>query len=288
MAYPALPDRRMPYDNDGTVVMQGDNYGLIYGSNLSYPNGAAVLGLNGFSGLRTGRGASATNADWQLTTWLFFPELREVSGLYDSIANASVGTAVLKGSADTTSGLDGTWENASWTPVSPVAATQSDQWRSGIRAVSFTGGKKAIRLDLPGLGGSQGSPTLAVLHVYGEKAAGQTPDDLIFINHQDTPGVEYQAPQDFGDRPLGTTVTHTFRVKNVSPTKTANSVNLQCNDTDFTISTDGSTWVTTINIASLAAGAESATLYVRCTTPAPGNALGPRFARIIAIVGSWT
>ena len=79
-----------------------------------------------------------------------------------------------------------------------------------------------------------------------------------------------------------------FRVKNDSATLTANTINLQCNDTDFAISTDGATWVATINIASLAAGAESATMYIRNTTPAAGNLLGPRFARIVALVGSWS
>lgn len=46
--------------------------------------------------------------------------------------------------------------------------------------------------------------------------------------------------------------------------------------------------VATINIASLAAGAESATMYIRNTTPAIGSLLGPRFNRIVATVASWT
>ena len=126
------------------------------------------------------------------------------------------------------------------------------------------------------------------LHLYGEKAAGQTPDDIIYINHDDTPGVEYTSPEDFGDQPLGTTVVRQFRVKNASSTKTANTINIQCNDSDFAISEDGSNWVVTINIASLAAGAESSTLYVRCTTPSVGGLLGPRFARLVTTVASYT
>ncbi len=286
MSYPTLPDRRMPYHRDGTVMMQGTN-NPVYGSSLSYPSGADLLALNGFSGIKTGRGAAA-DTDHQLTTWLFFPEQREVTAIYYAIANVAIGTVVLKGSNDTTNGLDGTWETASWTPVAPEPATETDQWRSGIKTVSFTGPKRAIRLDIPGAGGSTGSPQLSLIHVYGEKSAGQTPDDLIFIDHDTTPGVEYTAPEDFGDRPLGTTVVRQFRVKNASATLTANSINLQCNDSDFAISTDGTTWVVTINVASLAPGVESATLYVRCTTPAPGATLGPRFAEIVAIVGSWS
>ncbi len=111
-----------------------------------------------------------------------------------------------------------------------------------------------------------GNSSFRILHVYGEKTAGQTPDDVIYIDHDTTPGVEYASPEDFGDQPLGTTVVRQFRLKNTSATKTAN----------------------TINIASLGAGAQSATMYVRCTTPAPGNPLGPRFARIVTTVASYT
>jgi hypothetical protein len=74
-----------------------------------------------------------------------------------------------------------------------------------------------------------------------------------------------------------------FRIKNVSATRTAASINIQCNDTDFAISTDNVNWVTTINIASLAPGAESATMYWRCTTPAPGAQLGPRSIPVTVI-----
>ena len=290
MAYSPLPDRRMPYDDDGTVVMQGDDY-PAYGSDLSYPSGADLIALNGYSGIRTGRGAASHNADYQLTTWLFFPEQREVSGIYYATApeygeTGAIGTAVLKGSSDTTNGLDGSWETASWTPVSPEPATEVDQWRSGIRAVSFTGPKQTIRLDLPGVGGSGGYVQLALLHVYGAKAAGQTPDDIIFLDGLHS-YAEFATDEDFGDVPLGTTSTRTFKIKNASSTKTATTIDLQCNDADFVISTDDATWVVTINIASLGAGASSSAMYIRNTSPSPGAALGPRFARIVCTVGSW-
>ena len=101
-----------------------------------------------------------------------------------------------------------------------------------------------------------------MIHLYGKKTARQTPDDVIYIDHDTTPGVEYTSPEDFGDQPLGTTVVRQFRLKNTSATKTANTINIQCNDSDFAISTDGTTWVVTINIASLGPGAQSATMYV--------------------------
>lgn len=299
MAYPALPDRRMPYHRDGTVVA----YGAAVSTSTAF---AIAQGITGY--LSSGDRIELNDGDYaalsvQLNVstvnfsaqgfrgvWFFFPEQREVTGAYYGCASpgtysGSGGITSLEGSNDTTNGVDGTWETASWPGGQAFGDQPSlDGWRRNIKAVSFTGGKRTIRIGLAA-GGFMGE--LRAVHLYGEKYAGQTPDDLIFIDHDTTPGVEYQAPEDFGDRPLGTTVVRQFRVKNASATKTANAINLQCNDSDFAISTDGVTWVTTINISSLAAGAESATLYVRCTTPAPGNILGPRFAEIVAIVGSW-
>ena len=286
MSYPALPDRRMPYHRDGTVVAAGRLYtgvtGYVTGSQLINVNGATMASHGGTtapSGLNPG-------------FWFFFPEQREITALYAMATSSQPGGGpawpreftLISGSNDTTNGLDGTWEVASVTGTNTNESVYD--WRSSIKALSFTGGKSSLRFFNSVTTDAVMTPYL--FHVYGEKAAGETPDDIIFINHQDTPGVEYTAPQDFGDRPLGTTVTHQFRVKNASATKTANTVNLQCNDSDFAISEDGVTWVVTINIASLAAGAESATLYVRCTSPAPGALLGPRFAEIVATVGSWT
>lgn len=274
MPYPTLPDRRMPYDNDGTVVFQGDTFNGI----TSVPSGSTVAAFNAtgyvFNGIAGGANA--------LVTWWFFPEQREVSAIYFASDTAALGS--LAGSNDTTNGVDGTWESATFpggVPSSP--ASTSFDWRSGIKAVSFTGPKRVIKATLSAIGGRY----LLIAHLYGQKAAGQTPDDVIYLD-QATAYAEFTAPIDFGDMPLGTTAQHQFKVKNASATHTANTINIQCNDTDFAISSDGVTWVNTINIASLAAGASSGVLYVRDTTPNPGHVLLPRYARIVTTVASWT
>lgn len=282
MGYTALPDQRMPYHRDGSRMLQATNTGGIFGSNQTWPSGGDTIALNGMA-IGTTHAASSGLAE-ELCTWVFFPESREVTAIYYSL-NFAPDFVTFQGSSDTTNGIDGTWETATFTPV-PQPAASIDDWRSLIKSVSFTGPKRAVRLRARKDGIA--STNLRVIHLYGEKAAGQTPNDLIFIDHDTTPGVEYTAPEDFGDRPLGTSVVRQFRVKNASATLTANTINLQCNDADFAISTDGTTWVVTIDIASLAAGAESATMYVRNTTPAPGATIGPRFAEIVALVGSWT
>lgn len=298
MSYPALPDRRLSFDNDGTVLAsRGYNTsggGVAYGLQ-NYLSGSDRILLNGISftnlsdaDMNTGSGLAA-DVDKYMYLWAFFPEQREVTALMMGGNNGSPWVSfVVQGSNDTTNGVDGTWETASQSGSSGLCNRTLDGWRTGIRSISFTGPKHAIRIVLRTQSGTQAPHNWQLLHIYGEKTTGQTPDDLIFIDHDTTPGAEYAAPEDFGDRPLGTSVVRQFRVKNVSPTLTANSINIQCNDSDFAISTDGVTWVVTINIASLAAGAESATLYIRNTTPDPGAPLGPRFARIVAIVGSWS
>lgn len=313
MSYPALPDQRMPYDNDGTVIAVGNDYQGI----TSYPSQARLQyaqGLNAVAGAYNDNNPGGitwtTPSGSYARVWLFFPEAREVTAVYaqsgqslggvgpNAYGNGSFGgitndacrITAIAGSNDSTNGQDGTWETASLPQGAPtVPAPDLFAWRSGIKAVSFTGGKRVVRITFGSYDRNYGSTFyVPLLHLYGEKVAGQTPDDLLYIDHDTTPGVEYQAPEDFGDRPLGTSVVRQFRIKNSSASKTANAINVQCNDADFVISTDGVTWVVTINISSLGPGAESATLYVRNTTPGVGTVLGPRFARIVTIAGSWT
>lgn len=289
MAYTALPDRRMPYDNDGTVCYQG---GAVSGP-VSHQSQGVMATMNDSIENLVGYNPGTDT----LNTWLFFPEQREVTAFYYissrnvpiTVSSNCQSSLTITGSNDSTNGLDGTWETGSQpSGMSAWSGNGLDPWRAGIKPLSFTGGKKVVRFLAPVGASGSGGHLIVWLHVYGEKVAGQTPDDIIFIDHDTTPGAEYTAPEDFGDQPLGTTVVRQFRLKNTSGTKTANTINVQCNDSDFSISTDGTTWVVTINITSLSAGAESATMYVRCVTPAAGSSIGPRFNRIIVTVGSYT
>ena len=279
----------MPYDNDGTVmVTSAANQPYTHGA-TAYPSGSQLLAFNGsatftatsYAGLQMATGG-------YFAIWFFFPEQREVTG--GSLVILDTGSSVsylVQGSNDTTNGLDGTWETASITGTLirlSTAPSSVDVWRSGIASISFTGPKRVVRITGQ-LNINNGS--FSLIHLYGQKAAGQTPDDILYLDGNNA-YAEFTAPMDFGDRPLGTTQTWQFKVKNGSATHTANSINIQCNDADFAISSDGVTWVTTLNIASLAAGASSGVMYVRDTSPSPGAALGPRFARVVTTVGSWT
>lgn len=282
MPYPALTDRRIPYDNDGTLNYQGtDTSGAT-----SAMTSATAIELQDEDYAAVGYDPTSGARLWN---FLFFPEQREVTAFYSMRAgrntgqlDSSVSADAVLGSNDTANGVDGTWETASLPSGIPTHTGNNFDWRSGIKPVSFTGPKQTIRVQHPastaGLGGAA-----QIMHIYGEAAPAAMTHDLVFINHDDTPGAVFQTPENFGDQPLGTTVVRQWRLKNTSATKTATNINIQCNDAEFAISTDGITWVVTIAIASLGPGAESATMYVRCTTPAPGAALGPRFGRIIVV-----
>lgn len=285
MPYTALPDMRIPYDNDGTQTSWWNfTYGSWLNGSPAWVSAGNLLSMQSYD-VYAGVGQDIETNDVGLIH--FFPEQREVTGFYARWQRSgSRITTYFMGSNDTVNGMDGTWETASMGSQAPQDTNpQADWWRKYIATLSFTGPKRTVKL------GNQNANTRSwcfLCHLYGEKAAGQTPDDIIFLNQDDTPGVEYTAAEDFGDQPLGTTVVRQFRVKNTSATKTANTINIQCNDADFAISTDNVNWVVTINLASLAAGAQSPTYYIRCTTPGIGGAIGPRFARIVATVASYT
>lgn len=286
MGYPAIPDRHMPYDNDGTVVLEYENNPFI-GAAQGYITGANLIALNNFGAIQTAHDLGYKSP---MLVW-FFPEQREVSAIWYA-TGVPIGTWALQqleGSNDSTNGIDGTWEVASFTPPTPYVnapADSFDRWRSTIKTVSFTGPKQVVRLKLYDVN-PVGALNICQVHLYGAKAAGQTPDDILFLDGT-IAYAEFTADADFGDRPLGTTSVRTWKVKNASATHTANTINLQCNDADFAISSDGVTYVNTINITSLAAGASSGVLYLRDTSPNPGGAMGPRFARIVATVASYT
>ena len=130
-----------------------------------------------------------------------------------------------------------TWETASLPSGIAYSHFTARSVQNNIKPVSFTGGE--VRSIRNGSAANTGGGMLCATHLYGEKVAGQTPDDVIYIDH-DTPRASSSPHRrTSGTSRSGTTVVRQFRVKNTSATKTANTINVQCNDADFAISTDG-------------------------------------------------
>lgn len=286
--YTAINEHRMPFDIDGSEI------GYRYQSNVSL----ATLFGNGVSSWLDSLSQQNLNSENRLQEWgayankpgfgfwFFFPELREVSKLcfqYPASGISSISEHTIQGSPDTTNGMDGTWEDAVYSLPTPSPAL--DAWRTDIFTVSFSGPMKAIRLGLRS-GSYADTIKLCAVHVYGRKAVGEQPDDIAFC---DTDGNELTSLLDWADRPEGTTGIQAMKMKNTSQSKIADNVNLQLNHDDFTIgwSSEGP-WQSVLDIASIGPNSLSSLFYVRNELAEPPLTLGPKTARIIATVGSWT
>ncbi len=294
MSYPVIASRRMPYDIDGTEVgrrYSSTGFGMDSTYSTTFSQGVQAWltptqrGLLNDHTQTTVLDAGSSSYQTVIAVWFFLPEQREITHLGFFFPATYLNTrgfptgAIIQGSNDSTNGMDGTWETAIYTY--PGGSIATDYWRAQVKSVSFSGPKRVLRV------GFMRNPSIAVasIHLYGSKAAGQTPHDvLIMANTMD----EFPALKDWGDRPEGTVEFTSFRLKNASPTKTANAVNVQLNHDDFLLSwSDTGPWVTFVDIASLSPGAVSSPIYIRNALGPPLLTLGPRAARVVVGVDSW-
>jgi hypothetical protein len=279
MPYPALTDLAIPYHLDGSVVkLISPTTGVVKTFTAD-----EMLCLND-------EDATAINypssPGYKLV--VFFPELVAVTAIYAILINAW-GKAVigeLQGSADSTNGWDGTWVNATMPNGYNSSTDDFDSWRKSIVPVQSLSSVKVIKFT----GGGDYYSGIEKLHIYGHKVAGQTPNDILFLDAENS-DAEFATPLDYGDRPSGTSVIRQIKLKNSSATLQAGNVDLTVVDPVDVIRislSDTGTWVTTLNFASIAAGAKTAVIYVKCETPAPPTPLGPDRAPIKVTVGAWT
>jgi len=282
MPYSAITSRRIPYDIDGSV-MSISNGG--YDSAMSWVSSADLIKYN------NNEGSVVWSATGSLTKsyWLWFTERKEIEAGIIAIQDQDNEGVMyeLQGSNDTTNGLDGTWETAVFPSGSifiPRGVSVST-FRSSIKPISFSTSYKVLRWRIYYGYTSAGTSYHKFNHFYGRKAAGETVDDVLFT---DTNGDELTSLTDWGDRPEGTTLIKSFKVKNTSSSKIANNINLQLNHADFLISLDQVNWVATIDIASIPANSLSAEIFVKNSLGVPPLTLGPKAARVIATVGSFT
>lgn len=292
MPYSALPDRRIPYDIDGTVV--GYNYSTSSGATNSSIN--TILGylnqtqLNYLNDELISTDPNYLNNHYSNTTWFLFPEKKNVT---NGIVWLSKGTNsysfTIQGSANTTNGLDGTWETPTF-PDGGIDATwntSSDQWRTTIRRIVFTQSVISIRIITYSSPGVANNPVNHIykIHWYGTKASGETPDDLIFTN---TSGIELTADADFGDVIAGNySSVYQFKVKNVSTTKTAYGVLLSCSGSELSISANGTNYLSSLNLGNLSPGSFTPVIYARSLVPAVSSVIGPRSPRVVAVPAYW-
>ena len=290
MPYPTLPGRKFEYDIGGGSVYYGNDINDITTALTT----EQMAELNNVDNARIVMQKNVYNTTAVLTVWVFLPERYVIAGLgmLHVLSNWGGAGVTVAGSADSTNGLDGTWINGTL-PNGAIskAMLDNDQWRDDIQPCTFSEAIKVLRLRYSG--GYQyaedASVKIYALHVYGVKAGGEIPDDILFLDDDESGDPEFIRDLDFGDRPEGTTVTHRIKLLNSSTTKIANNLTLSLIDVDFTFSMDeGATWVTGATITSLAPQGTSSSILIKNTIPPPTQMLGPRAPRFEVTIGSWS
>ena len=284
MPYPPISSRRIPYDINGTAV--GYGIGFLNGINTWFSSEQLISLNNNSLSYMLAHGDYYSTKDYEIR--MFFPEKYEIENICVSFTAEDDPSVSIKGSNDTANGVDGTWESAAFpNGAAKRGNTTTYWWRINVLPVSFSTAYKTICIRIPIYYNRGTTCYVHGIHLYGRKASNEAPDDILFCNA--STGDELTALTDWGDRPEGTTVIKSFKVKNASTTKIANNVNLQLNHADFLMSFSSSgPWQATLDISSIPANSLSAEIFVKNTLGPPLLALGPKAARVIASVGSWT
>ena len=292
MPYPTLPGRRFEYDVGGGSVYYGNDTNNITTALTS----EQMALLNGIGNTSAVISRDVYMTEVIRTVWVFLPERYVVAGLgmIHKVNTTGSGACSISvaGSADSTNGLDGTWIPATLPNGSiPLNMIDDDVWRDSIQPCTFSEAIKVLRIRYfsPYGSGTYSRVILYALHIYGVKAAGEIPDDILFLDDDASGDPEFIRDLDFGDRPEGTTMTHRIKLRNSSTTKIANNLTLSLIDADFSFSMDeGATWVTGATITSLAPQGISGSILIKNTIPPPTQMLGPRAPRFEVTIGSWS
>lgn len=279
--YPAVPSWRMAYDRDGTIAVNIGTQNII-----TQLTPAQVVAINDETVSQYGLGG------YQRGMCLIFPELRDVDGYFvNAGVDYNAGVTPVEVSTNTTNGVDGTWTQiGSYTDAVDISPQINPGYRSGIRSATALA-VRAIRFRSP----TNQYLYTAAFHVYGEIAPGENTSRLVLwhptLDQRLTP-----AYFDWGDTPRSSSGDKTFRVKNVSPSQTGNSIRVAMDvlsDTtpsvpgQHSLSSDGTTFVAQVNIGALAPGALSGVVTLRRVTPS-NAVLGLWTHRVYAEAGSWS
>lgn len=281
-AFPIVPSRRMAYDDDGTVVLIRRTDTEFPWQELTDPNKAILNDESGSSSYAAP--ADFNNHPGDMV--FIFPELREIDGFYGAhTQNATDRFQLIEVSADTTNGIDGTFTTAIADWVDVVHTLSS--YRESITSLALPT-KRALRINFTAHKGA--GMSFRSIHIYGEISAGQTPDRLLYID--ETTGLEFVLPKDYGDVPRGSARDFEFRLKNNSATLTASTIQVTAEDLFggsgawYTFNEAGGAFSPTEAITSIGPGASSALLVTRQIIP---NAALPEAhaARIETTVTTW-
>lgn len=294
-SWPDMPSRKIAYHDDGTVVVGRHPTGGAPYENF-YPWDADALEelndldfqqisdnwANGTFAAMTGNHSQNQQNKRTESAWIW-PEKRDIYGYATIIEHTGSGIGGLGihkayTSVDTTNGIDGTWveqgPSGGWSDDNLGSVNYPEAWREN--QYTFTAeGTRSFRWH--GWGGTfnDGDDEFRCMFIFGVISAGETPDRILFMD--DSTGLEFTTPMDWGDVPRGSVLTWDIYLKNNSATLQANTMTLDVktlynsSDTWFDLSDAGGAYGDTVSITSMAAGARyptgSDTITVRLTVP---------------------
>lgn len=303
--YDDPPSRRMAFDQDGTIVLgvRGDLsevYEFTESDRIAI-NNESEDSINLFEG----------SGSMYLT--FIFPERRNVTHYYaawnKTYHYADIAGDVVQWSNDTTNGMDGTWTTTavSWqtntdnadgatsprtTPGFPDMRTQLNSLPvSGVKAIRF----RCVTTSFAGVN----SYRIFSHHLYGHKAAGETPHrmDFVFFDASDI-----LQDLDFGDQARNTerywspssvlNVGGALYLRNRSPSLVATDVSLTVEDltgdmtSNITISLNDTSYATQANWPAIQPQQMVGPIYVKHKVPI-NEPLGLQTCRLRITVGSW-
>ena len=270
----------MAYDRDGTQLYR------VASTGTGTPTAATLTQMQDAN-----RESGSGTGNWvQDFACFIFPELRDLVGMWAVGTNSGAPSGTVftaQTSVDTTNGVDGTW--VTYISSFTVAQNYKPSFRNNI-ALSNATGVKAVRVRCTNAG-NQGY----LVHLYGKPSAAS---DRIELWH---PTLDQQlgntaAYLDWGNRPVSTTETRQFRIKNLSSLATANTITVGLEAmtdaaptyvSQHTFSYNGGAYASTVTIPNLTAGQVSAVIDIRQTLVS-NAALGLWAQRVYANVTSWS
>lgn len=278
--YPDVPGQKRAYDIDGTILVRKDNNGTY----TTLAN-SVMIELNDYDATVAAT-VPVTNgsAQWYFS-WVF-PQpivLRAFWGTID-VESVGIGSTPSLGtyySTNTTDGTDGTW-----TAIFGQTGTTSLAWsthgfqdsdatepenRTNIKTLaSPINNVKGFRVQINESNTKE--VYLKTTHIYGEH---YNPQYLEFW-HPTLDQALDGAYFDWGNTTISTTATKTFRIKNTSATQLAHdctmALNTLANESPsptswHSLSTDNSTFTSTLTLGDIAANSMTGVLYLKRTTP---------------------
>ncbi len=273
-SYPDAPSRRMAVDDDGSLLIRRTNFGVpgVQGAaNRSESNDEDNV-VVAFS--------NNNDEEWG---W-FFPELREVDGVFLAFERSSNGVYNFRTSVDTTNTIDGTHvQQTSNYPES--TSSYPTEYRNAITSYALSGIRYAYWRTT-----DQQNDGFLAFHIYGTFGSGQTPDRLLWFDQ--ATALEYSKPLDYGDAPRGSHVDTVTFIKNNSGSLTASTVqvtaeSLYLNSGAWYTFSEGGSYQATLSLASsIANGANSPNITIRRIIP-DAELVGLHAGRTFVSVGSW-